>query len=107
MIELTLPYSEELLDALFEEFNWEREDINEPHPVATGNCKGHDPRGSEIGNCGHYENAAMSCPHCYPGNPAGMQWNGEVIRIKTDEDSSKPLRALKLFSKTKEEKINE
>ena len=107
MIKITFPFSEELLDELFAEFDWERQDAGLPHPVTTGNCStGHPrPRGRDNGDSGEYQNAACYCRHCYHGgNPARMTWEREkeiqrsgyqgVITLECCTRSSKPLRAL-------------
>lgn len=69
------------------------------HPVTTGNCQ-HDDQtvysphvaGNELS--GVYQNAAESCPHCYPGsNPATLVWNQAEIVLYTDKNSTKPERA--------------
>jgi hypothetical protein len=98
MIKITFPFSEELLDELFAEFDWERQDAGLPHPVTTGNCStGHPrPRGRDNGDIGEYQNAAYYCRHCYPGNPARIAWDREAnaITVEADEGSSKAFRAI-------------
>ena len=96
MIKIIFPFSEELLDHLFSEFGWERQDIDLPHPETTGNCGEHvAPRGFDAGDSGEYQNAAYYCPHCYHGsNPARIAWNSEEITVEADEGSSKAFRAI-------------
>jgi len=95
MIKVVFPFSEELLDHLFSEFGWERQDIDLPHPETTGNCNGHpEPRGFDTGETGEYQNAAYYCPHCYGSNPARITWNSEEIVVEADEGSSKAFRAV-------------
>jgi hypothetical protein len=95
MIRVIFPFSQELLDQLFAEFDWERRDCNMPHPVQTGNCGGHtEPRGYDLGDSGTYQNAAYYCPHCYRSNPARLSWDQDKIIVEADEGSSKIFRAL-------------
>lgn len=95
MIKITFPFSEELLDELFAEFDWERQDTGLPHPETTGNCTGHPrPRGRDNGDSGEYQNAAYYCRHCYPGNPARITWDRDTIAVEAAASSSKAFRAI-------------
>lgn len=96
MITVKLPFSEELLDELFAEFDWERQDAGLPHPETTGNCNGHPaPRGFADGESGEYQNAAYYCRHCYhSSNPARLFWDADTITVEAAANSSKAFRAV-------------
>ena len=99
VVTIKLPFSGELLNHLFSEFCWAREDISLPHPETTGNCSGHPkPRGFDNGDSGEYQNAAYYCGHCYhSSNPARITWNENTITVEACPASTKPFRALVVY----------
>lgn len=112
MDKVTFPYSGEFLRTLLADFGWDFNvmlDAGGYHPVTTGNCQ-HDDKlaysphvaGNELS--GVYQNAAASCPHCYPGsNPATLVWSqkGNEITLYADKNSTKPERARTLCQQQK------
>jgi len=108
MIKTVYPYSEVFLQELLADFGWDFEgmlDVGGYHPVTTGNCQHDDQTVYSPHVAGHelsgvYQNAAASCPHCYPGsNPATLVWSqgGNEIALYADKNSTKPERALELM----------
>ena len=101
IIGIEFPYDQNLLERLLAEFKWEFQP-GKIHPVMTNDCLYPEHEVAAEGNLqiGQYENAAASCPHCYPDSrPAVMRWNNEknYIHLAASIWSSKFSRAIKVF----------
>jgi len=89
----------DILDVLLAEFDWKfGEMVGQSHPTTTGNCRGHGIAAGGNTEAGFYNNASMSCRHCYPGsNPARLEWGKEELTLHCDVRSGKLIRAVAAF----------
>jgi|GEM_PF-6430530 hypothetical protein len=107
-VTLSLPYSQDLLKELLDEFDWEFGAEDQDHPVLVGNCyQQHEERWNGDLREGMYRNAAAACSLCYLSNPAMLVWEDHLgngkITLTAHQKSSKRARALDLFRRLKAE----